>query len=161
MALIGVIWIVYGYSMAFGNDLGGGLLGDPTSYFGLTGLMSEKSLVGTLPSLAFVAFQAVFAVITVALISGAIADRARFGPWLLFAGVWATVVYFPVAHWVFAFDDTTGPGFAGGWIANKLKAIDFAGQRDGLRLRLPLGWGDPRGGPARNMAVTGAAETSP
>lgn len=105
MALIGVIWIVYGYSIAFGNDLGG----------------------GTLPSLAFVAFQAVFAVITVALISGAIADRARFGPWLLFAGVWATVVYFPVAHWVFAFDDTTGPGFAGGWIANKLKAIDFAG----------------------------------
>ena len=54
--------------------------------------------------MAFVAFQAVFAIITVALISGAIADRARFGPWMVFAGIWATIVYFPVAHWVFAFD---------------------------------------------------------
>ena len=50
------------------------------------------------------AFQAVFAIITVALISGAVADRARFGPWLVFAGVWATLVYFPVAHWAFAFN---------------------------------------------------------
>ncbi|GMA88804.1 hypothetical protein GCM10025868_40540 [Angustibacter aerolatus] len=69
-----------------------------------------------------------FAVITVALISGAIADRARFGPWLLFSGIWATIVYFPVAHWVFAFDGVTaGADSAGGWIANRLKAIDFAG----------------------------------
>ena len=87
--------------------------------------MSDKSLVFTIPSLAFVGFQAVFAIITVALISGAIADRARFGPWLLFAGVWATVVYFPVAHWVFSFDG--GTAAVGGWIANDLKAIDFAG----------------------------------
>ena len=55
------------------------------------------------PTLAFVAFQATFAIITVALISGAIADRAKFGAWLIFAGVWATVVYFPVASWVFNF----------------------------------------------------------
>jgi Amt family ammonium transporter len=75
--------------------------------------------------MAFVAFQAVFAIITVALISGAIADRARFGPWMLFAGIWATIVYFPVAHWVFAFDGAQSA--VGGWIANSLKAIDFAG----------------------------------
>ena len=75
--------------------------------------------------MAFVAFQAVFAIITVALISGAIADRAKYSTWLVFTVVWATLVYFPVAHWVFAFD-----GFAadkGGWIANSLKTIDFAG----------------------------------
>jgi Amt family ammonium transporter len=72
-----------------------------------------------------VAFQSVFAIITVALISGAIADRARFGPWLIFAGIWATVVYFPVAHWVFAFNGAESA--KGGWIANKLLAIDFAG----------------------------------
>ncbi len=127
LALIGVLWVLYGYSLAFGDDVVGGLFGNPFDYFGLEGLMSDKSLVATIPSLAFVGFQAVFAIITVALISGAIADRARFGPWLLFAGVWATIVYFPVAHWVFAFDDTTGPGVTGGWSANKLGAIDFAG----------------------------------
>ena len=125
LALISVLWVLYGYSMAFGNDVGGGLLGSPTEFFGLKGLMSEKALVFTIPSLAFVGFQAVFAIITVALISGAIADRARFGPWLLFSGLWATIVYFPVAHWVFSFDDGTAP--MGGWIANDLKAIDFAG----------------------------------
>ncbi len=125
LALISVLWVLYGYSMAFGNDVGGGLLGNPGEFFGLNGLMSEDSLVFTVPSLAFVAFQAVFAIITVALISGAIADRARFGPWMVFAGIWATVVYFPVAHWVFSFDG--GTAAVGGWIANNLAAIDFAG----------------------------------
>jgi Amt family ammonium transporter len=134
LALISVLWVLYGYSMAFGNDIGGGLLGSPTEFFGLQGLMGTEgidkgfaasSLVFTIPSMAFVGFQAVFAIITVALISGAIADRARFGPWLLFAGIWATVVYFPVAHWVFAFDGAESE--KGGWIANKLLAIDFAG----------------------------------
>ncbi len=125
LALIGVLWALYGYSMAFGNDVGGGLLGNPGEFFGLRGLMSEESLVFTIPSMAFVGFQGVFAIITVALISGAIADRARFGPWLLFAGVWATVVYFPVAHWVFSFDE--GTAAVGGWIANDLAALDFAG----------------------------------
>ena len=71
LALISVLWVLYGYSMAFGNDVGGGLLGSPTEFFGLKGLMSEDSLVFTIPSMAFVAFQAVFAIITVALISGA------------------------------------------------------------------------------------------
>ena len=82
-------------------------------------------LAGTIPMTVFVAFQLMFAIITVALISGAVADRLKFGGWLLFSGLWVTVVYFPVAHWVFAFDGFTGE--TGGWIANKLAAIDFAG----------------------------------
>jgi ammonium transporter, Amt family len=134
LALISVLWVLYGYSMAFGNDVGGGLLGDPLEFFGLKSLMGTEgidkgfaatSLVFTIPSLAFVAFQAVFAIITVALISGAIADRAKFGAWMVFSGIWATIVYFPVAHWVFAFDGAESE--TGGWIANKLLAIDFAG----------------------------------
>jgi Amt family ammonium transporter len=134
LALISVLWVLYGYSMAFGNDVGAGLVGSPFEFFGLSKLLGTESaahgfaathLVGTIPSFAFVAFQAVFAIITVALISGAIADRARFGPWLVFAGIWATVVYFPVAHWVFAFDGAQSA--VGGWIANSLKVIDFAG----------------------------------
>ncbi|MGH3516091.1 MAG: ammonium transporter [Haloechinothrix sp.] len=122
MGLIGVLWVIYGYSMAFGNDIGGGVLGDPFEYIGLSGLMGGDALTGT----GFVAFQAMFAILTVALISGAIADRARFGAWLLFAGLWATLVYFPVAHWVFAFDNEDA-GVVGGWIANTLGALDFAG----------------------------------
>lgn len=82
-------------------------------------------LAGTIPMTVFVAFQLMFAIITVALISGAVADRLKFGGWLAFAALWATFVYFPVAHWVFAFDGFTGE--KGGWIANELKAIDFAG----------------------------------
>ena len=65
-------------------------------------------LAGTIPQTVFVAFQLMFAIITVALISGAVADRLKFGAWLVFAGLWATFVYFPVAHWVFAFDGFTG-----------------------------------------------------
>jgi Amt family ammonium transporter len=134
LALISVLWVLYGYSMAFGNDVGGGLTGSPFEFFGLSDLIGTKGLdkgfaashlVFTIPSLAFVAFQAVFAIITVALISGAIADRARFGAWMAFSGIWATIVYFPVAHWVFAFDGAQSA--KGGWIANKLLAIDFAG----------------------------------
>src|SRR3712207_6265077 len=133
LALISVLWVLYGYSIAFGNDVGAGLLGSPFEFFGLKGLMGTNgldggfqsdSLVFTIPSMAFVAFQAVFAIITVALISGAIADRARFGPWMLFSGIWATLVYFPVAHWVF---DLSLDEHVGGWIANNLAAIDFAG----------------------------------
>jgi Amt family ammonium transporter len=125
LALISVLWVLYGYSMAFGDDVGAGLLGDPFQYLGLEGLMEDvTSEAGGLPAMAFVGFQAVFAIITVALISGAIADRAKFGAWMVFAGVWATIVYFPVAHWVF---DFSLGDHVGGWIANTLKAIDFAG----------------------------------
>jgi Amt family ammonium transporter len=131
--------------MAFGNDVGN-FMGNPAQYFGLKGLIGGNAaaavpadpatgtaavdatniaLFGTIPQTVFVAFQLMFAIITVALVSGAVADRLKFGSWLVFAGLWATFVYFPVAHWVFAFDGYTGE--TGGWIANKLKAIDFAG----------------------------------
>ena len=122
LALISVLWVLYGYSLAFGDDIGYGLLGDPTQYLGLKGLMEDTG--ASLPPMAFVAFQAVFAIITVALISGAIADRAKFSTWLIFAGIWATLVYFPISHWVF---DFSLDSHVGGWIANDLAAIDFAG----------------------------------
>ncbi|MGH3755513.1 MAG: ammonium transporter [Pseudonocardiaceae bacterium] len=136
MGVVAVLWVLYGYSVAFGNDVGLGLLGNPGEYAGLKGLFGGTyaasggspisiPLVGTIPATVFVAFQAMFAIITVALVSGAAADRLRFGPWLVFATLWATVVYFPVAHWVFSFDGVSAP--VGGWIANDLKAIDFAG----------------------------------
>ncbi len=137
MGVVTVLWLLYGYSMAFGNDVAN-LFGDPTQYWGLKGLIGGTylqldpadpavsiPLAGTIPQTVFVAFQLMFAIITVALISGAVADRLKFGGWLLFVALWVTVVYFPVAHWVFAFDGVTGEH--GGWIANKLKAIDFAG----------------------------------
>ncbi|GAB3552054.1 Amt family ammonium transporter [Actinopolyspora lacussalsi] len=131
LGLVGVLWVIYGYSGAFGSDLGGvGLLGSPAEFFGMSRFVGQESLSGSIPTFAFAAFQAMFAILTVALISGAIADRARFGPWMLFAGLWATLVYFPVAHWVFAFDETNAAGevtAVGGWIANRLAAIDFAG----------------------------------
>ncbi len=128
LALVSILWVLYGYSFAFGNDIGYGLLGDPTEYLGLKGLMADTD--STYPAMAFVAFQAVFAIITVALISGAIADRARFSTWLIFVGIWASLVYFPVAHWVFDFtltDDNDVVTHTGGWIANNLAALDFAG----------------------------------
>ena len=137
MGVVTVLWVLYGYSVAFGNDKFN-LFGDPAQYFGLKGLIGGTylqlaktdpgvaiPLAGTIPQTVFVAFQLMFAIITVALISGAVADRLKFGGWLVFAALWATFVYFPVAHWVFAFDGVTGEH--GGWIANKLKAIDFAG----------------------------------
>ena len=145
MGVVTVLWVLYGYSLAFGNDVNN-LFGDPTQYFGLKGLIGGNAvlevvadpsagieaveavgipLAGTIPQTVFVAFQLMFAIITVALISGAVADRLKFGGWLVFAGLWATFVYFPVAHWVFAFDGVTAE--TGGWIATKLKAIDFAG----------------------------------
>ncbi|WP_231390241.1 ammonium transporter [Nocardia sp. CNY236] len=136
MGLVSVLWALYGYSIAFGDNTFG-LIGDPTQFFGLKGLIGGDAssevaipLAGTIPATVFVAFQLMFAIITLALISGAVADRLKFSAWLLFAGIWATVVYFPVAHWVFDFDATDDDGnlvHEGGWIANKLEAIDFAG----------------------------------
>ncbi|BBX71031.1 ammonium transporter [Mycolicibacterium psychrotolerans] len=145
MGVVTVLWVLYGYSLAFGNDVNN-LFGDPTQFFGLKGLIGGNAaeavvadpaagveavdavnipLVGTLPATVFIAFQLMFAIITVALISGAVADRIKFGGWLLFTALWVTVVYFPVAHWVFSFDGVTAE--TGGWIANKLAAVDFAG----------------------------------
>ena len=125
-AIVGVLWVLFGYSMSFGNSVGSaGLVGDPFEFLGLGELLAAPEGAG-LPPAVFAAFQLLFAAITVALISGAFADRMKFGGWMVFAGIWATLVYFPVAHWVFAFDSADG-SVKGGWIANKLKAIDFAG----------------------------------
>ncbi|PYI38009.1 ammonia channel protein [Arthrobacter psychrolactophilus] len=130
IALVGVLWVLFGYSATFGKDIGGGLLGNPFEKFGLQGVLDTGDtmpLVGTIPEIAFVGFQAVFAIITVALITGAIADRAKFGAWMLFAAIWVTVVYFPVAHWVFSFTEDADGNPTGGWIGQGLGVIDFAG----------------------------------
>ncbi|MFZ9228093.1 MAG: ammonium transporter, partial [Candidatus Nanopelagicales bacterium] len=129
--VVGIIWVTFGYSMAFGPALdSGSFLGNPGTYFGLNGLLNTSALAINgayypIPAGAFIAFQAMFAVITVALISGAIADRARFGTWLVFSAIWVTIVYLPVARAVFYFGDQEANG--GGFIATKLKALDFAG----------------------------------
>jgi len=104
---------VYGYSLAFGPSHYG--LIDSFSYVGLNGL--ETAAHGSVPSLAFVAFQMMFAVITPALISGAFAERMKFSAYVAFVVVWSTLVYVPVAHWVWAEE---------GWLF-KLGALDFAG----------------------------------
>ena len=122
LAITTVVWFLWGYSGAFGDDVGGGLLGGGES-LGLKNITLE-TLSGTHPTYIFVVFQMLFCVVTIGLVAGAIADRAKFSAWMLFVPLWVTFVYVPVAHWVFAFDgDTT----KGGWIANQLGAFDFAG----------------------------------
>ena len=123
IAVVGVAWVLYGYSLAFGD---GGPLSPVVGGFGELGLAGlEKAATAAdgsgVPQLVFVAFQATFAIITVALISGAVADRAKFGAWVLFALVWPTLVYFPIAHWVWWSD-----GDRAGWLVD-LGALDFAG----------------------------------
>ena len=118
-----VIWVLYGYSLAFGPDNGTGLIGN-FSQVGLSKAMNQT--VGApghqIPTLAFAMFQLTFAIVTIALISGAIADRAKYGSWVLFVGVWITLVYIPIAHWAFASQNGNG-----GWIVDRLGALDFAG----------------------------------
>ena len=117
-----IIWVLYGYSLTFGTSHGG-WIGD-LSHIGLGGTLDQ--VVGPeghqIPTLAFAMFQLTFAVITVALLSGAIADRAKYGSWVLFVAAWITLVYIPVAHWAFASQSGNG-----GWIIDKLGALDFAG----------------------------------
>ena len=125
LAVIAVVWTLVGYSVAFGDDVGLGLLGDPTQYAGLGDLMGEGSNGDSgIPLILFAVFQGLFCVITGALVSGAIADRARFGAWLVFVAVWTVVVYAPVAHWVF---DFSAGDHVGGWLANEVGLVDFAG----------------------------------
>jgi ammonium transporter, Amt family len=137
-----IAWVLYGDSLSFGK--GNGFIGG-LEYLGEHGLVHDASRVAGIPDLVFSAFQLTFAVITVALISGAIADRTKFGAWALFTVAWATLVYFPVAHWV----------WGGGWLSS-LGIEDFAGGTvvhvnagaAGLALALVLGkrhgWGkDP------------------
>ncbi len=130
LGLVAVLWVLYGYAITFADIDDAGWVGIPhligidLNAIGLTAQVAEAAApVGAFPELAFVSFQATFAIITVALISGAVADRAKFGAWMIFAGLWATLVYFPVAGWVFNFI----PSDQGGWIVDKLGAIDFAG----------------------------------
>ena len=134
IGLIGVLWAIYGYAIAFPGAEGTLPLWsiDPGAIL-LSNLL-EVPEGAAYPPLAFVAFQATFAIITVALVSGAIADRAKFGAWMVFAGIWATIVYFPVASWVFNFGLAEDASFAyGGWLTHGLQdvfglgTIDFAG----------------------------------
>src|SRR5664280_1311528 len=118
IGLVSVVWAVVSYSLAFGADIGGGLLGG----LHFAGLAHQGDPVPgldtlTVPPLAFVAFQMMFAIITPALITGALADRVKFGGFVLFVALWSVFVYAPVAHWVFS---------PTGWL-NKLGALDFAG----------------------------------
>lgn len=127
IGIVSVLWVLYGYSIAFG-DGGNGLFGD-LSAAGLGDLVGKVATNGgayPIPALAFAMFQLMFAVITVALITGSIADRMKFLAWGIFAAVWATIVYFPVAHWVFDFGDAELGGDGAGWLAN-LGVLDFAG----------------------------------
>lgn len=125
---VGLVWVIYGYSMAFGTDTDGfgSIVGNPFEFFFLNGLTDDGSvLAGSgVPAFTVVGFQATFAVITAALITGALADRIKFGSWVAFTVIWVTAVYFPLAHMVW------GGGFlsGNGPIASALSTpIDFAG----------------------------------
>ena len=115
LGIVSILWVAYGYSLAFGPDIGG-FIGN-LSMVGLKGVSLQPGPYSdTIPDLLFVAFQLMFAIITPALITGAFAERMKFSAFLLFTVLWATFVYFPVCHWV----------WGGGWIGN-LGALDFAG----------------------------------
>jgi len=116
MGIVSILWVVAGASLAFGRDAGGGLLGN-LGLSGLNGITAVPGLALTVPPLIFLAYQMMFAIITPALITGATADRLKFGGYALFIGLWSVLVYAPVAHWVFS---------PGGWLF-KLGALDFAG----------------------------------
>jgi Amt family ammonium transporter len=113
MGVVTILWVLFGYSLAFGDAGNEGLIGN-LDFVGLKDLTNSVS--GTIPTLAFVAFQLTFAIITPALITGAIADRMRWAGWVAFIAAWSVLVYLPVAHWI----------FAGGWLAAR-GALDFAG----------------------------------
>lgn len=116
LGLIGVLWVLYGYSLSFGKDVGGVIGG--LNFLGLNNVGQLPSTVyaTTVPHLAFMAFQGMFAIITVALITGAVVERMKFSAILVFSVIWFTIVYCPIAHWI----------WGGGWLA-KLGALDFAG----------------------------------
>ena len=113
-AVVSVIWFIYGYGAVFGSDIHG-LIGIPTNPF-FQGVIESHALYGTIPLGLYAVFEMAFAAITVALISGALVERMKFGAWMLFIPLWLTLVYLPVAHWV----------WGGGWLA-QLGVLDFAG----------------------------------
>ena len=117
LGIVTLLWVLFGFSLAFGDDLGS-VIGWSSDFVGLSGIGLTELWDGyTVPVYVFAVFQLMFAVITPALISGALADRVKFTAWALFITLWAVVVYFPVAHWVWG---------AGGWLF-ELGVIDFAG----------------------------------
>jgi len=131
IGLVSVQWVLWGYSLAFGPDLGGGLLGG-LNWIGLTGvgLDPNPAYASTVPHQAFMIFQMMFAVITPALITGAFAERIRFKAFLFFTLIWATVVYDPIAHWVWSCTGTVGlDGVCAGvpGILRSFGTLDFAG----------------------------------
>ncbi len=117
IAVVSVLWVLYGYSLGFGPDKSGIIGG--LDWLGLkdVGQNPSSTYATTVPHLAFMAFQAMFAIITVALITGAVVERMKFSALLIFSALWMTLVYCPVAHWVWG---------SGGWLA-KLGVLDFAG----------------------------------
>ena len=133
LALVGTLWVVFGYAMSFGTAGAGhfvgidGVFGFDTDKLFLADVF-QQAKTGSGFNLVFAGFQGTFAIITVALISGAIADRARFGAWMIFAALWATLAYFPIAGWVFnATFDANGHIVAGGWLIKDVGLLDFAG----------------------------------
>ncbi|MEV0719678.1 ammonium transporter [Asanoa sp. NPDC050611] len=121
IGLVSVLWVIYGFTLSFGSNGNSGVnnvLGSFTQYLGTeTNFLGDIWGTTGIPVYVFLVFQMMFAVITVALISGAASDRMKFSGWLLFAFGWFTLVYIPVAHWV----------WGGGFIGAKIKALDFAG----------------------------------
>ena len=114
VCVVSIVWVLWGYTIAFGTDVGG-IMGS-FEFFGLSGVGTEAFSGTAIPQLAFMVFQLMFAGITVALISGAIAERIKFSAFVLFAVLWATFIYSPLAHWV----------WGGGWLG-ELGDLDFAG----------------------------------
>ncbi len=116
LGVIGVLWVLYGYSLSFGSDIGG-LIGG-LDFLGLknVGQVPSDIYATTVPHLAFMMFQGMFAIIAVALWTGAVVERIKFSAFLILAVLWFTIIYCPVAHWV----------WGGGWLAN-LGVLDFAG----------------------------------
>lgn len=129
IGIVSVLWVVFGYNLAFGYKADSPWYGD-FSFGHLDGVINELTNNGgtyPIPVLVFAAFQLMFAIITPSLISGAIADRAKFSAWALFVTLWSTFVYFPVAHWVFDFGDKIGGSLEGvGFLAGH-GVEDFAG----------------------------------
>jgi Amt family ammonium transporter len=129
VAIVSVLWVIYGFELAFGHEANSPWFGN-ISFSGLGSQVDDFANNGgtyPIPVLVFAAFQLMFAIITPALISGAVADRAKFSAWAVFVAIWSTVVYFPVAHWVFAFGNKVGDTVTGaGYLAGK-GVQDFAG----------------------------------
>ncbi|WP_152192921.1 ammonium transporter [Georgenia satyanarayanai] len=127
MGVIGVIYVLWGWSMSYGSESIGGIFANPFEMFGLDGAILDESgefvLDGGLPVIVDVGFQVTFAIITTALISGALAERVKFGTWMVFTGLWVTLAYFPMAHMVWGGGLLSGDGP----FASIAEPIDFAG----------------------------------